>query len=143
MLDKRVIMARLARLDEYTYRLRRFESLSLEEYLGNYDIQAIAERNLQLSIQVCMDIANYIIARKRLSFPPDQENIFTLLGREGIIPRELAGRIKGMVNFRNILVHDYTEIDPVKVHAMLKQGLNDFREFALAAVKFLESNVNN
>lgn len=50
MLDKNVIMARLARLDEYAFRLRRFESISLEEYLGDYDIQAIVERNLQLSI---------------------------------------------------------------------------------------------
>lgn len=106
MLDKNVIMARLARLDEYVSRLKRFEGVSLEEYLYDYDIQAIVERNMQLSIQVCMDIANYIIARKKLAFPADQENIFTLIGREGIIPGDLAKRIKGMVNFRNILVHD-------------------------------------
>lgn len=140
MLDKRVVMARLARLDEYASRLRRFENISLEEYLGDYDIQAIVERNLQLAIQVCMDIANYIIARKKLAFPADQENIFTLLGREGIIPRDLANRIKGMVNFRNILVHDYTEIDPKKVHGMLIRGLKDFNDFASAAIKFLEKN---
>ncbi|MFZ5651838.1 MAG: type VII toxin-antitoxin system HepT family RNase toxin [Bacillota bacterium] len=138
MLDKSVIMARLARLDEYAARLRRFEGVNLEEYTGDYDIQAIVERNLQLAIQVCMDIANYIIARKKLSFPADQENIFTLLGREGIIPGELANRIKGMVNFRNILVHDYTEIDPKRVHGTLKQGLKDFNDFAAAAVRFLE-----
>lgn len=139
MLDKNVIMARLARLDEYAFRLKRFESISLEEYLGDYDIQAIVERNLQLSIQVCMDIANYIIARKKLTFPAEQENIFVLLGREGIIARDLADRIKGMVNFRNILVHDYTEIDSKKVYGMLKQGLKDFNNFATAAVKFLET----
>ena len=140
MLDKNVIMARLARLDEYAFRLKRFESISLEEYLGDYDIQAIVERNLQLAIQVCMDIANYIIARKKLAFPVEQENIFTLLGREGIITRDLADRIKGMVNFRNILVHDYTEIDSKKVYGILKQGLKDFNHFATAAVKFLETN---
>lgn len=140
MLDKGVIMARLARLDEYSFRLKRFESISIEEYLGDYDVQAIVERNLQLAVQVCMDIANYIIARKKLSFPADQENIFMLLGREGVITRDLANRIKGMVNFRNILVHDYIEIDSKKVHGMLKQGLKDFNDFATAAVKFLEKN---
>ncbi len=140
MLDKNVIMARLARLDEYVSRLKRFKRTSLEEYLGDHDLQAIVERNLQLAIQVCIDIANYIIARKKLTFPAEQENIFTLLGREGIITRELADRIKGMVNFRNILVHDYTEIDPEKVHGVLKQGLKDFNDFASATVKFLEKN---
>lgn len=140
VLDKSVIIARLARLDEYVSRLKRFENLGLEDYLNDYDLQAIVERNLQLSIQVCIDIANYVIARKKLTFPAEQENIFTMLGREGILPQKLAGRIKGMVNFRNILVHDYTEIDSEKVYIILKQGLIDFSDFARAIIKFMDAN---
>jgi uncharacterized protein YutE (UPF0331/DUF86 family) len=140
VLDKSVIIARLARLDEYVSRLKRFENLGLEDYLNDYDLQAIVERNLQLSIQVCIDIANYVIARRKLTFPAEQENIFTMLGREGILPQKLAGRIKGMVNFRNILVHDYTEIDSEKVYIILKQGLIDFSDFARAIIKFMDAN---
>ncbi|TEB13892.1 hypothetical protein Psfp_03308 [Pelotomaculum sp. FP] len=69
MFDKSVVLLRLAKLDEYVSRLKRFEPVGLQEYLGNQDMQAVVERYLQLSIQVCIDIANYIIARKRLSFP--------------------------------------------------------------------------
>lgn len=140
MLDKNVILARLARLDEYVSRLKRFENISLKEYLNDYDLQAIVERNLQLAIQVCIDIANYIVARKKLTFPVEQENIFLILGREEIIPQKLAARIKGMVNFRNILVHDYMAIDSQKVYRILKQGLKDFSEFAKAAVEFIENS---
>lgn len=140
MLDKDVIMSRLSRLDEYVARLKRFNNIGLKEYLNDGDLQAILERNLQLAIQVCIDIANYIIARQKLTFPDEQENIFILLGREGIIPQKLAARIKGMVNFRNILVHDYTEIDPEKVYKLFKQGLKDFSDFAKAVVKFIEDN---
>lgn len=139
MLDKNVILVRLSRLDVYVFRLKRFENLALQDYLNDYDVQAIVERNLQLAIQVCIDIGNYIIARKKLTFPVEQENIFTLLGREGIIPQKLANRIKGMVNFRNILVHDYTEIDSERVYKTLKQGLRDFNDFARATVKFIEN----
>ena len=140
MLDKSVIMARLNRLDEYVFRLKRFEDIDLKEYISDSDVQAIVERNLQRAIQVCIDIANYIIARKRLPFPAEQENIFELLGREGVIPKELAVKIKGIINFRNILVHDYTEIDSKRVHHILKSDLGDFSEFAAAAVQFLEKN---
>ena len=140
MLDKNVVLARLARLDEYISRLKRFENISLKEYLNDYDLQAIVERNLQLAIQVCIDIANYIVARKKLAFPVEQENIFLILGREEIIPQKLAARIKGMVNFRNILVHDYMDIDSQKVYKILKQGLKDFSEFAKAAVEFIENS---
>lgn len=140
MLDRNVILARLAKLDDYVFRLKRFEDIKLKDYLNDYDLQAIVERNLQLAIQVCIDITNYIIARKKLTFPIEQENIFLLMGREGIIPQKLAARIKGMVNFRNILVHDYTEIDSERVFKILKQGLKDFNEFAKAIVKLVEEN---
>lgn len=138
MLDRNIILARLAKLDDYVSRLKRFEDIKLKDYLNDYDLQAIVERNLQLAIQVCIDVTNYIIARKKLTFPIEQENIFLLMGREGIIPQKLAARIKGMVNFRNILVHDYTEIDSERVFKLLKQGLKDFNEFAKAIVKLVE-----
>ena len=138
MFDKSVIMIRLAKLDEYVSRLKRFENIELKDYLNDYDLQAIVERNLQLAIQVCIDIANYIIARRKLTFPVEQENIFILLGREGIIPKKLAERMKGMVNFRNILVHDYTEIDADRVYKALRQGMKDFNDFAEVTVRFLE-----
>lgn len=138
MPDNSVILSRLAKLDEYVSRLKRFEPVGLQEYLDNQDMQAVVERYLQLSIQVCMDIANYIIARKRLNFPYEQENIFILLGKEGIIPVDLANRIKGVVSFRNILVHDYMEIDSEKVYRIFRNSFKDFDEFARAAVLFIE-----
>ena len=140
MLDNSVILARLARLDEYVYRLKRFETIELNSYLDDYDIQAVVERNLQLAIQVCIDIANYIIARKKMTFPAEQDNIFILLGREGIIPQDLSVRVKGMVNLRNILVHDYAEIDAKRVHGLLINRLKDFSLFSSAVVSFLEKN---
>ncbi|MHB1420678.1 MAG: HepT-like ribonuclease domain-containing protein [Bacillota bacterium] len=39
--------------------------MSSDEYLLNEDMQAIVERRLQLAIQACMDISNYIIAHQR------------------------------------------------------------------------------
>jgi len=138
VLDNSVVLSRLAKLDEYVCRLKRFESVGLQEYLDNQDMQAVVERYLQLAIQVCIDIANYIIARQRLSFPYEQENIFVLLGKEGVISLDLANKIKGIVSFRNILVHDYMDINSDKVYTILKQGFMDFDEFARAAVHFIE-----
>lgn len=89
MFDKSVIMIRLAKLDEYVSRLKRFENIDLHDYLNDYDLQAIIERNLQLSIQVCIDIANYIIARRKLTLPVEQENIFILLKTLTILQKQL------------------------------------------------------
>lgn len=116
----------------------RFQNLSLDEYREDDDIQTIVERKLQLAIQTCMDIANYIIARQKLHIPDDEENIFLVLSQEGIIEDDLAKRMKGMVNFRNILVHEYLEIDNEIVHTKLTENLQDFDKFARSIVDFID-----
>lgn len=45
--------------------------------------------------------------------------------------------MRGMVNFRNILVHAYLEIDPKLVHKHLTERLEDFNDFAKAIVQSL------
>ena len=90
----------------------------------------IVERRLQLSIQVCIDIANYLIACLGLRAPDSQENVFAVLGAEGIIPPDLAQRVVGMVRFRNILVHNYLDVDSRLVHRHLSQRLSDFDQFS-------------
>jgi len=137
-MDKNVIEARLKKLDDYQKSLQRFQGLSLTEYREDDDVQTIVERKLQLAIQTCIDISNYIIARKNLHIPDEEENIFQVLAQNGIMKDSLAERMKGMVNFRNILVHEYMEIDSELVHQNLSQNLQDFDEFARSIVDYLE-----
>ncbi len=138
-MDARVIQARLKKLDECYKSLERFRLLPLEDYLKSEDTQAIVERKLQIAIQTCMDIANYLIAHRNLKIPDDEGNIFAALAEAGIISKELAHRMRGMVNFRNILVHEYLEIDHEIVHRTLTQRLDDCDDFAQAIVSFLKS----
>lgn len=117
----------------------RFQDLNLDEYRSDDDIQTIVERKLQLAIQSCIDIANYIIARKRLHIPDEEANIFLVLAQNDIIEKNLARRMKGMVNFRNILVHEYLGIYNQIVHDHLNENLQDFDKFAKSIVDFLDS----
>ena len=134
MLDTRVIAMRLQKLDSYQQSLHQLQKISRDEYLQDDNIQAVVERKLQLSIQVCIDIANYLIAQLGLRAPEQLENVFLVLGREGILSRELAQRMVGMVRFRNILVHNYLNTDADIVYDHLQKGLPDFEQFALEVV---------
>jgi uncharacterized protein YutE (UPF0331/DUF86 family) len=133
--DIRVIATRLKKLDAYQRGLLPFQQIPLEEYLVNENMQMIVERRLQLSIQVCIDMANYLIAHLGLRAPDSQENVFTALGTEGVISQDLAQRMVGMVQFRNILVHDYLDIDSRLVHSHLSQRLSDFDQFSRELVE--------
>lgn len=138
-MDKKVIEVRLKKLDHAVSRLKRIQQISKDEYVNNQDYQDIAERNFQVAIQTCIDIANYIIAGQNLSVPDEQENVFIVLGKDGVLSEELVKRIKGMVSFRNILVHNYLYTDPNQVYDILQNQLSDFNSFAQAIVNYLES----
>jgi uncharacterized protein YutE (UPF0331/DUF86 family) len=128
----------LNKLDGYLRGLRPFQRIPLPEYLADENMQMIVERRLQLAIQACIDIANHLVARLGTRLPEEQENVFALLGSEGILPVDVAQRMVGMVRFRNILVHDYLEIDAAQVHANLGERLGDFDQFSRAiAARFL------
>ncbi len=56
---------------------------------------------------------------------------------EGIISLDLAETMQKIAGFRNILVHDYLEIDQQIVYATLNK-LQDFREFAQCIYRVLD-----
>jgi uncharacterized protein YutE (UPF0331/DUF86 family) len=137
-MDTGPILTRLHKLDDYLTKLRARVSLSDVEYLADSDQQDIVERNLQLAIQTCIDVANYIIAYEGLRSADKLENVFAVLGEADIIPMDLASRMVGMVRFRNILVHNYLDIDSSLVYEHLTHRLDDFEAFARAILKFVE-----
>ncbi len=137
MLDIRVIETRLRKLNKNVGRLKRHSNITLEDYLNNEDLQAIIERNLQVAIQCCIDIGNYIISRQRLEIPDEEVNIFIILAQNNIISKELAEKIKGMVRFRNILVHDYIDIDHEVVYNTLPNKLTDSEKFAQNIIDYI------
>jgi uncharacterized protein YutE (UPF0331/DUF86 family) len=50
--------------------------------------------------------------------------------REGVLVADLADRLRRMVGFRNIAVHEYEEVDPQIVASILEHRLEDLRELA-------------
>jgi uncharacterized protein YutE (UPF0331/DUF86 family) len=134
-MDTDVIAVRLQKLDLYLQGLHELDELKLAEYLGDERLQAYVERRLQLAIQVCIDIASYLIGQLPLPAPDAQDNVFIILGRHGIITGELARSMSGMVKLRNILVHAYLEIDDNIVYHNLTEELDDFEQFAQQIVQ--------
>jgi uncharacterized protein YutE (UPF0331/DUF86 family) len=138
-LDKKIVEVRLKKLNKVVSRLKQKQCINKDIFINNQDYQDITERNFQIAIQTCIDIANYIIAGANLTVPDDEGNIFLILSKNKIISKALGNKIKGMVGFRNILVHDYLTIEPQQVYEMLQNKLSDFDDFAKAIIYYLES----
>jgi uncharacterized protein YutE (UPF0331/DUF86 family) len=55
---------------------------------------------------------------------------FDSLAQQKVISDALAIRMRRAVGFRNIAVHSYENIDWAVVYVIVKEHLNDFREFS-------------
>jgi len=129
--DPVLVGKRLAKLREYVGLLRRLRSRPREQFLEDPFVIGNVERYLQLAIQVVLDVSNHIVADNRLGAVEEYRDTIRLLGQSGYLPADLTQRLLPMAGLRNILVHDYLEVDRSKIHAILQNCLEDFEQFAL------------
>jgi uncharacterized protein YutE (UPF0331/DUF86 family) len=102
MVDRELILRRLASLDTYLEQLAPYRAIDVSAYRQDWKTQRIVERTLHLAIETCMDVAD---------------------------PRPLGSALASMVGFRNILVHDYTRLDLAIVVRVLRTDLVDVERF--------------
>jgi uncharacterized protein YutE (UPF0331/DUF86 family) len=131
------IHQRLKLMQVYVKKLSRFEHITLDELQSDEDRRAMIERYFQLACEVVLDIANLLNAEFRFRPAKDAAESIIILGEEGILDKEFARRFAGMAGFRNILVHDYVDIDYSKVTDNLNHRMGDFEAFAKAVATYL------
>src|SRR5258708_2298224 len=106
-------------------------------FLRNTDVFSSAERQLQVAIQAGIDIGNHVIADKDLGSAKDYKDIFRVLTKHKILSKPLSARLASMTGLRNVLVHDYLDIDLRIVYRILKKDLPDFEKFIAAVLKLV------
>ena len=131
------IVAKLERLDEYLSNLRGIQKVQKKIFISDYHFYGLEERYLQLAIEVLLDVGKLIIISERLRKPEDNQDIFVVLNESKIVSPRLGTRLAGVANFRNILVHDYENIDREIVYVKLQKNLDDFKFFKKEILRFL------
>jgi len=93
------------------------------------DMQDIVVLNLQRACEAAIDGAMRVINKNRLGLPQESREAFTMLEEAGLLDRDLAARLRRMVGFRNVAVHDYQRLDWGIVRSILDHDLPDLRRF--------------
>lgn len=138
MVNIESIIARLQALEEYSDYLRDLRRVPLSDVKADIRNRWAIERGLLLAIESILDIGSHIVADEKLGRPKDYTEIIDVLGEKNVIPREFAGQIRGIAGFRNILIHEYVEIDTEKVYEYLQKAPEQFDAFRLYIGKFLK-----
>ena len=142
MLDEILILRKLGELDEYSRQIKEYDKITVAEYSGDWKIQRIIERTLQMMIETCVDIAGHIISDKGYRIPKSYSDTFRVLHEEQLVNDKLYAALEKMAKFRNVVVHHYDKVDAEIVVGILKKDLKDFREFKDSIVNFLKSEKN-
>jgi uncharacterized protein YutE (UPF0331/DUF86 family) len=139
MVDETLILRKLSELDEYYKQITEYKKITISQYSGDWKVQRIIERTLQMMIETCVDIAGHIISDKGFRIPKSYSDTFLVLRENDILGKELFSSVDKMAKFRDIVVHHYDKVDAEIVVGILKKDLKDLTGFRDAIVSFLKT----
>ncbi len=131
-----IVINKCASIERCLNRIHEVVQADPEVILSDLTKQDAVMLNLQRACEVLLDLATHLIRAHRLGVPRSSRETLDLLANAGYIDADLSGRLKKMVGFRNLAVHEYQTLDLQIVTSIIKDRLGDFREF-VAVIKKL------
>ena len=110
MVDRPRLDQLLTLLAGYVRILRQLSTTPLDEFVDDPRNYGSAERFLQLAIETTLSIGHHIIADAGLRQPGTYAEVFSVLGKEGVLEAEFAESLQPMARMRNRLVHHYEDV---------------------------------
>ena len=118
-----VMLAKAAVIERSLRRVRQIHAADPElSDLMHLDALTL---NVERACQAAIDLAMHVVAMKHLGMPQSQADAFRLLADADIMARELAQRMIGMCGFRNILVHQYQDLEVEALHQVATRRWQD------------------
>ena len=123
-----VIQRKFTLLDKHLVELKKhLADVPYSVFKDNWALRCMTERALQVMTEIVIDVAERIIAIEKAGpVASAAESIERLVDLNVL---KSAQPYSEMVRFRNLIVHQYEEIDPEIVYTIAKTKLENFRQF--------------
>lgn len=138
-LDIQVITRRLSHIITLVEYLEHQQPISITD-MEDPTLRLSIERCIQVIAQSIIDIASSILANLKGTVPNSYREAITSLGLQGIIERPLAQRLADLISMRNILVHEYIEIDINLLAKSIPMIIEDSKKFVSSIKSLLENH---
>lgn len=125
-----VLLNKAAAIERAIGRVREEHAGDDRNLLGNQTRQDAIILNLQRACETSIDAAMHLVRVRRLGIPQETREAFDLLLGAGLIDPVLADRMKKMVGFRNVAIHEYQKLNLEIVRRIVVEHLDDFLAFA-------------
>ncbi len=137
--DRLRIDERLERIEEGLRGLAEARATPLEAWRIDAMLQAATERRLQVAVQAAIDIGGHLIATQGWRTAETYGQVFEELGRRGVLAGDLAARMVQAAGLRNILVHQYLDLEVDRLHASLAGAESDLAAFCASVLGWLDA----
>jgi len=139
-IDRTIVEQRLRKLEEQIALLRELEGVDREHFLSDPHQHIYALHLLQTAIQCIIDIGTHLASALNLGRVEEYRDIARLLAQGGIIPSRFRKTLEEMIGLRNLIIHEYLEIDYEQIYRIIQENLEDLTAFAEHIEAFLEAN---
>jgi uncharacterized protein YutE (UPF0331/DUF86 family) len=127
-----VLLNKAATIERCVGRARDEYAYNPNTFANDFTRQDAAILNIQRACEAALDMGQHLIRREKLGVPQSARDVFTLLASAHWIDTALADKLKRMVGFRNIAVHDYQTLHlPITVN-IITLHLDDFLDYSKA-----------
>lgn len=124
------IFDKIEEIEQYLQELYDFFPEDYEEYEKSLTIKAACERYFEKILEAMIGISFLLIRLNEYGHVKDEDGAFSLLAAKGDISPEMAEKLRGAKGMRNVIVHEYGEIEDIKVYTAIAEELNkDCEEF--------------
>lgn len=126
-----VARKRLSQISASLKIIEGYKNLSIEDYLNDSIVQDVVEYNLFICINMIIDIATHIVVDNNIGNPETLGDAFTILYEKGYLTKIDGENYKKMVGLRNILSHEYVNVDKTIIFNVMKNNLADISKFVI------------
>jgi uncharacterized protein YutE (UPF0331/DUF86 family) len=129
MVDGDVVADKLRHIESYTADLKEMRGLPKADYVDDTVTQRAVERTFEMLVQACIDLAQHIRRAEGLEPSGTAKQEVQALGEADVISAETQRKMEEAVGFRNVIAHQYGDIDHEVVYDTLHEDLVWFERF--------------
>ena len=118
--------------------MKSIRKQQLTEFLDDGKSLRSTAKAIETIVQSIIDISSHIVAQNHWGVTDTYRTTIALLATHKVIPEKLSANLQQVVAMRNILVHQYLDVDFRIVWDALDELIEDAPKFILAIRTFLD-----
>lgn len=136
-LDAEVVQVRLARIRQLLGDLRDIGEVTVDRLDGEAVVRYAVERVLTAVVDLAVSVNAHIAGAVNGEGPLQYAESFRAATSAGAIPADLAEELAPSAGMRNLLVHQYLDVDPARVAEAAALAPAAYDRYVQAVAAFL------